>query len=241
MYTFKLHTVGDGPSDDSYGVQVAALAGLPRRVVERASELLLFLEKQARGARAGESGAPVARDLGQASLLGYLAATNSTNITNNDNRDIIEKLDDIFSRLDELSPKEAHDSLYQLKNIRNQMEVKQMSEPRSIVQLDDNTIGHIAAGEVVERPAQVVKKLIENSLDAEASQIEQLPIERGGFDLIKIEDNGSGISESDLPLSLDRHATSKLRTAEDLQRINTLGFRGEVIIYRYCFRTAGCK
>lgn len=108
------------------------------------------------------------------------------------------------------------------------MEVKQMSEPRSIVQLDDNTIGHIAAGEVVERPAQVVKELIENSLDAEASQI-TITIERGGFDLIKIEDNGSGISESDLPLSLDRHATSKLRTAEDLQRINTLGFRGEAL------------
>ena len=108
------------------------------------------------------------------------------------------------------------------------MEVKQMSEPRTIVQLDDNTIGHIAAGEVVERPAQVVKELIENSLDAEASQI-TITIERGGFDMIKIEDNGSGISESDLPLSLDRHATSKLRTAEDLQRINTLGFRGEAL------------
>ena len=62
-----------------------------------------------------------------------------------------------------------------------------MSEPRTIVQLDDNTIGHIAAGEVVERPAQVVKELIENSLDAEASQI-TITIERGGFDLIKIED-----------------------------------------------------
>ena len=96
-----LHTVGDGPCDDSYGVQVAALAGLPRRVVERASELLLFLEKQARGARAGESGAPIARDLGQASLLGYLAATNSPNVANDDYEQIIEQLENIFSKIDE--------------------------------------------------------------------------------------------------------------------------------------------
>ena len=114
-----LHTVGDGPCDDSYGVQVAALAGLPRRVVERASELLLFLEKQARGARAGESGAPIARDLGQASLLGYLAATNSPNVANDDYEQIIEQLENIFSKIDELSPKEAHDSLYRLKSLKN--------------------------------------------------------------------------------------------------------------------------
>ena len=113
-----LHTVGDGPCDDSYGVQVAALAGLPRRVVERASELLLFLEKQARGARAGESGAPLVRDLGQASLLGYLAATNSTKAPNNDHQVIIEQLDSVLAKIDELSPKEAHDSLYRLKSMR---------------------------------------------------------------------------------------------------------------------------
>jgi DNA mismatch repair protein MutL len=103
-----------------------------------------------------------------------------------------------------------------------------MSEPNVIVQLDQNTIGHIAAGEVVERPAQVVKELIENSLDAGSSQI-KITIERGGFDIIKIEDNGGGIREQDLTLSLDRHATSKLKSAEDLQKINTLGFRGEAL------------
>ena len=103
-----------------------------------------------------------------------------------------------------------------------------MSEPNIIVQLDQNTIGHIAAGEVVERPAQVVKELIENSLDAGCSQI-KITIERGGFDLIKIEDDGGGIREQDLSLSLDRHATSKLKSAEDLQKINTLGFRGEAL------------
>ena len=83
-----------------------------------------------------------------------------------------------------------------------------------IQQLDDETIGHIAAGEVVERPAQVVKELIENSLDANASQI-TVTIENGGFDLIMINDNGHGINKDDIPLSVDRHATSKLSNFSD--------------------------
>lgn len=97
-----------------------------------------------------------------------------------------------------------------------------------IIQLDDNTIGHIAAGEVVERPAQVVKELVENSLDAASSQV-TISIERGGFDSIQIEDNGVGILAEDLPLALDRHATSKLSTFTDLNEIHTLGFRGEAL------------
>ena len=97
-----------------------------------------------------------------------------------------------------------------------------------IQQLDDETIGHIAAGEVVERPAQVVKELIENSLDANASQI-TVTIENGGFDLIMINDNGHGINKDDIPLSVDRHATSKLSNFSDLNEIYTLGFRGEAL------------
>ena len=104
----------------------------------------------------------------------------------------------------------------------------QLSEPNRIVQLDDATIGHIAAGEVVERPAQVVKELLENSLDADAKRI-VITVERGGFDLIRIEDDGSGIDAEDLPLALDRHATSKLKKREDLNSIHTLGFRGEAL------------
>ena len=103
-----------------------------------------------------------------------------------------------------------------------------MSGPNRIQQLDDFTIGHIAAGEVVERPAQVVKELIENSIDAGATQV-SIDIERGGFDLIKITDNGSGIHPDDLSLCLDRHATSKLKSQSDLSEIYTLGFRGEAL------------
>ena len=101
-------------------------------------------------------------------------------------------------------------------------------KPNRILQLDEMTIGHIAAGEVVERPAQVVKELIENSLDAGSSEI-VITVERGGFDRIILEDNGSGIHPEDLPKALDRHATSKLQSKQDLAEIHSLGFRGEAL------------
>ena len=115
-----LHTVADGPCDESYGVQVAALAGLPRSVVERATDLLAFLEQQAGGARAGEHGAPQTRDSGQASLMGYFAAA-AMKSTPSEHPVVPEHVTSVLERLnatqvDELSPREALDVLYALKN-----------------------------------------------------------------------------------------------------------------------------
>ena len=94
--------------------------------------------------------------------------------------------------------------------------------------LDESTINQIAAGEVVERPSAVVKELIENAMDAGATAI-TAEIKEGGLTFIRITDNGSGIAREDIPLAFLRHATSKIRTAEDLLSVTSLGFRGEAL------------
>ena len=97
-----------------------------------------------------------------------------------------------------------------------------------IQQLSSHVADLIAAGEVVERPASVVKELVENAIDAGASAI-VVEIQRGGMGLIRVTDNGCGIAPDELPTAFLRHATSKLRTEEDLGKIGTLGFRGEAL------------
>jgi len=97
-----------------------------------------------------------------------------------------------------------------------------------IERLPDDLVNKIAAGEVIERPASVVKELVENALDAEAASI-TVDIEGGGKDLIRVRDDGHGMGSEDAARAIERHATSKLRELGDLERMTTHGFRGEAL------------
>ena len=114
-----LHTIADGPCDESYGIQVAALAGLPRGVVERATDLLQFLEKQAYGAKAGDSKSPTARDIGQTSLMGYFAAASLVESQSTQSQKSLDETELYVYlqelNLDEMSPKDAMNALYEAK------------------------------------------------------------------------------------------------------------------------------
>src|SRR5688572_26809291 len=99
---------------------------------------------------------------------------------------------------------------------------------RKIQRLPSDLANQIAAGEVVERPSSIVKELIENSIDAEATKI-RVEIEQGGLSRIRITDDGVGMTADDALLAIERHATSKLQSFEDLMNLTTFGFRGEAL------------
>ena len=109
-----------------------------------------------------------------------------------------------------------------------------------IVLLPDNVANQIAAGEVVQRPASAVKELLENAIDAKATEIHLVVLD-AGKSLMQVTDNGAGMSETDIRMAFERHATSKIKSAQDLFNLHTKGFRGEALASIAAVAQVQCK
>ena len=152
----------------------------------------------------------------------YLNISNTNNYVLYGN---INKLKTIFEELDAYCNSK---DFIRIKNEKVNVNKIEFNRNHIINILDKDVYNKIAAGEVVEKPASVVKELVENSIDAGSSQI-TIEIEESGLKKIQVTDNGEGIAQEDVALSLHRHATSKIKSQADLFRIRTLGFRGEAL------------
>ena len=205
-----LHKVRPGGTDRSYGIQVARLAGLPAAVIARAKAILGELERERSELQAG-GGARTARDRARAA------------------RPLPARPRSAPARAGRAGPGRGDPAAgaEPARGLAAAAQGAPVSGSR-IRRLPDHLVNKIAAGEVVERPASVVKELVENALDALCTQV-TVDLRDAGRALIRVTDDGVGMSSDEVDLALLRHATSKLATDADLDAITTLGFRGEAL------------
>ena len=218
-----LRKIERGGADKSFGIHVAHLAGMPRPVIMRAHEILARLETN-----------DVSQStIGQNILGEDEKKPKQVNLFEAPAMDLVEEIRalDVMS----MTPIEALNTLFTLKEkarkgIKTTLkrERKAAVEDRPILRLDQELIGKIAAGEVVESPASAIKELVENSLDAGSTCV-TVEIRDGGIAYLRVTDNGRGIRARDVRMAFERHATSKITKSDDLFALHTLGFRGEAL------------
>src|SRR5699024_9924092 len=216
------HKISDGRANESYGIQVAKLASMPTSLIERATTILQELEAHGT-TKTNHSSNEIASEIASANAqLSFFQEDVDTNTSvNKDAKQLMTALEKI--NVLEMTPMDAMNELYKLQQlIRKYKRVLTLR----IHQLQDNLANKIAAGEVVERPASVIKELIENSIDANSTSI-KVELQEAGLTEMKVTDNGEGMGYEDCKRAFLRHATSKIKYDADLFHIASLGFRGE--------------